>query len=434
MNNPLTYWIGRYKFYILTGLCTILLVGMTLLRSSGQTELEQAYSADSFVNSLGVTVHLRYKDTVYGKYGKIIKPRLQELGIKHIRDGFGVEDVDTQKKVIDLATLGIKSTLVMDPRRQKNASNPVQVAKIVSASVEAVEGPNEWDVQRNLTYEGQAFPVGLINFQSQLYAAIKSDPQTTHLDVLAPSMAHPQNAAKVGKVDCDFGNMHSYPGGGTPTRNLDEQWIPAARLICEDKPIIATESGWHNAISDDTSQPGVSEQASGKYIPRLYLEYFNRGIKRAFIYELIDLSPEVNNNQHNFGLLHYDGSPKPAFNALKNLISLLQDPGDSFSPQLLDYTLSGNTSNVHHTLLQKRDGRFCLILWLEVSSYDFQKKAEIDVPEQLVTLTLNTPVSQANLYQPLQAITPLSQHLSPKQLQLNIPDYPLVIELITAQS
>ena len=435
MNHLSKPWRGRYKFYILTLISTAVVACNALIAPSGQTQSEQARSAYSFVDSIGVAVHLNYRDTAYRKYDKIIKPRLQELGIRHIRDGVSLKDTNTQQKFHDLAKIGIKSTLVMDPRGKLTTAKAVKIAKAVADSIEAVEGPNEWDVHSKLKYKGQNFPQGVRNFQAELYSAIKEDPATAHLDVLSPSVAKAKNASQLGRVACDIGNMHSYPRGGRePSSKLDDKWIPSARIMCGNKPIIATECGYHNAIE----KYGVSEQASGRYLPRLFLEYFNRGIKRTYSYELIDLKPnlEADRPSFNFGLLRNDGSPKPAFIALKNLISLLKDPegvtSRSFPLKSLDYTLSGNTTNIHHTLLQKRDGTFYLILWQEVLSFKVQNKKDILVPEQSMILTLNTQISQAAAYKPINSITPIKQWTNPKQLRLKIPDHPLAIELVPA--
>ena len=48
---------------------------------------ETAKRADAFVETIGVNVHLNYLNTAYANYKEVIKPRLQELGIRHIRDG-----------------------------------------------------------------------------------------------------------------------------------------------------------------------------------------------------------------------------------------------------------------------------------------------------------------------------------------------------------
>ena len=399
---------------------------------------EQARSAQDFIDSIGVAVHLSYKDTAYGKYHEIIKPRLKELGIRHIRDGFKLEDLETRQKFDELAELGIKSTLVMDVRDKNLPLRAVSFAKSIPNSIEAVEGPNEWDIHPNIEYKGQNFPRGLSQFQAELYEAIKQDPATSHLPVLGPSLAHPKNATKLGPIACDFGNMHSYAGGNKPSQDLDRKWIPNTKLLCGDKPIIASESGYHNKFKLTGGHPGVPQEIAAKYLLRLYFEYFNRGIERAFTYELIDYKydPQKQNFGLGFGLLNYDGSPKPDFLALKNLISILQESEPGFSPDFaansLDFNLSGDTANIHHTLLQKYNKNYYLVLWQEVPSFDQKAKKKKIIPEKPLTLTLNTPISQANIYQPVTSDVALQQSLNPINLKLKIPDHPLIIELIPA--
>jgi hypothetical protein len=395
----------------------------------GQPRPEKAQSADKFVNSIGVNTHLRYLDTTYKDFNNIIKPRLKELGVRHIRDGLILTDLDSQKKLNELEKLGIKATILFDYRWNKNPKEVEQIVKMLPNFVEAIEGPNEWDVVQ-ITYRGQQFPKALRDFHNKLYSTVKETATTQHLPVIAASMAHWWNAEKVGLMACDFGNIHSYSGGKMPSAgDLDEWWIPAARLICGNKPIMATETGFHNAIQDPKAlHPGVSEQAAGKYIPRLYLEYFNRNIRRTFTYEFIDEELEID-QENNFGLLRYNGSPKPAFTALKNLIALLKDPGSSFPLKSLAYTLTENTPHLHHTLLQKRNGTFYLILWQEVSSFDLKTKQDVVVPDLPITIKLRTPMVAAAIYRPLKSIKPIQQWRNPERLNLIVPDHLLVVEL-----
>ena len=61
---------------------------MVLLQVSlVDAEAESARPADAFVDYVGVNTHLGYSDTTYGDYEGILKPRLLELGVRHIRDG-----------------------------------------------------------------------------------------------------------------------------------------------------------------------------------------------------------------------------------------------------------------------------------------------------------------------------------------------------------
>ncbi len=428
----------RYRYPLLTLLSALLIACTSSLNPSqaqlqAQFQAEPARSADAFVNSIGVGTHLRYVDTAYGNYDTLIKPKLQELGVRHIRDGG--KNLEFYRRLNDLATLGIKSTLVMDSRDGITPENVVTEAiQPVLSSIEAVEGPNEWDVQPQLTYKDQAFPEGLRAYQDELYAAVKGEPTTAALPVLMPSLAIPYYAPRLGSLaSADLGNMHSYAGGNLPSQDLDTKWLPLTQAVTgPNKPIVATECGWHNATNDLTaSQPGISELAAAKYVPRLYLEYFNRGIQRSFLYELINEHQDTTQEQ-NFGLLRNNGSPKPAFDSLKNLIALLQDPGPEFAPQALSYSLSDNNANVHHTLLQKRDGRFYLILWNEVPSFDLQTKLDVYAPKPEVTVTIQTPMRQAKLYKPVRAAASLQQYPNPQQLDLSISDHPLVIELVPA--
>src|SRR5579862_5452132 len=74
---------------------------------------EQARAADSFVDAIGVNIHLGYSDTVYHKYDEILKPRLVELGVRHVRDGLRANRKDVLKKLTDLAESGIHLDLLL---------------------------------------------------------------------------------------------------------------------------------------------------------------------------------------------------------------------------------------------------------------------------------------------------------------------------------
>jgi hypothetical protein len=144
---------------------------------------------------------------------------------------------------------------------------------------------------------------------------------------------------------------------------------------------MTTETGYVT----DVSQPnGVPEDVAGRYLPRVLLEQWMHGITRTYIYELVDVGAQIGDN--GFGLLHSDFSPKPAYSAIKSVLSLLSDPGPTFQTGGLDFKLSGNLTNIHHLLLQKRDGTFYLAIWVEQPSYDVNAKKQLSVPAQQVTL------------------------------------------------
>ena len=425
--------IRLYKLYVLILLGATLLAYTLLPMPIVQTQPEQAHRADSFVDSLGINTHLVYLDTAYEDYNGILKPRLQELGIRHIRDG-GFYSTEYFNKLKELSSIGITSLLTFFGTPPEEV---VGIAKTLKESIEAVEGPNEPDLaQFNFSYKGEKFPEGTRVYQKELYAAVKGNPETAYLPVLMPSMGWGQNATRLGYLEYgDIGNLHSYPNlGERPTYDIDWYFIPHGRMISgETKPMWATETGYHNLTSDAL---GISETAASKYLPRLWLEYFNRDIKRVYLYELIDQQPDRNNsdNEQHYGLLRNDGSPKPAYQSIKNLITLLKEPRVNFSPGSLDYALNGNMAGVHHTLVQKSNDEFYLILWQDAKSWDNKKKIDIAVTNQNVTLTLKTIISQAEVYEPIKGITPIKQSTSLsgriEKLTLSVPDHPLVIRLV----
>lgn len=404
---------------------------------SANSVLETAKSASSFINSIGVNTHIRYYDTAYGNYS-LIKQRLQELGVQHIRDGGS--DPTWIQRINDLASVGIKSTLVIDPYFGvgPDASYSINspgytvhqlVKDLLPNAVDAVEILNEFDVfyANGYTHNGQAINASnwmpyVRDFTRDTFNALKSDPATQAVGVIGPSFVFSDSSSAIGDLSqwADYGNFHpynnpSYPGDGNLGRDLANRSQPFGT-----KPMMATETGYYTG--SPASGRAVSEIVQSKYIPRLFLENFNQGVYRTFSYELIDQRPNSANSEDNFGLLRYDGSPKPAFTAEQNLIRLLNDTNTSFIPGSLNYSFSGDMQNIHHTLLQKSNGDFYLALWSEVPSTDQNYT-------QTVTLNLTTPISQATTYLPNQSTNAIAQYTAPNQLTLTVPDSPLLVQL-----
>jgi hypothetical protein len=190
-----------------------------------------------------------------------------------------------------------------------------------------------------------------------MYAAVKGEGATKNLPVVLPSMGWGQNAELMGKLNSvgDYCNLHSYPNiGQPPTIDLDSYFIPHIKNMCGSSlPMWATETGYHNAISNEL---GISDGAAGKYIPRLLLGNFKRNIESTYLYELVNQSSDPNDDQSNFGLLRFDGSPKPAFTAIKNMNSLLKDSAAKFTPQSLDYEIGEDKQGIE-TLAAKKQRR-----------------------------------------------------------------------------
>ncbi len=425
-----------YRNLGLTLLFCVVVACLISIAPSVSALSETARSASSFIDSIGVNTHLYYDKSVYHqKYHEIIKPKLQELGVRHIRDG-GTRNLNGYlDRLKELKQLGIGATLIFDPRGG-TPQQGVQLIKELGNVVEAAEGPNEYDLS------GDANWVSVLRaYMQQLYQSVKSDSQTQNLPVLGPSFTSPEAYQAVGELGAylDYSVLHNYfaghhpgtPGWGGGGYGSIDYALNLARQNAGSKTAITTETGYHNAINTQDGHRPIPEKIARKYIPRMYLEQFNHGIFRTFSYELIDINnnPQRELPHENFGLLRNNGSAKPAFINLRDLINLLKDSGAQFTPSTLNYSLVGDTTNIHHTLLQKSDGEFYLILWQEVAGFDLNSKQEIVVPPKKIKLVVNKGFTNAKVYLLNKSLTLVNQYTNPTSFKVNVPDFLTIVEL-----
>jgi hypothetical protein len=210
--------------------------------------------------------------------------------------------------------------------------------------------------------------------------------------------------------------------------------IEQAQAMYGNKKLVITETGYHNATNDQRSQPSISEQAGAKYIPRLYFVDYNWGIVRTYLYEFLDEGndPDDQNHEFHWGLVRYNGTPKPAFTALSNVIHLLQEPGGGGAAGKgapLPLNLGGETQNLQHTLLRKADGRYYLALWQEIPSYDTKTHQDIHNPSHKVTVSTGRTFRQINLYDPLRGTTAVQHWNHTNTVTLEVPDSVVILEM-----
>lgn len=418
----------------LIGLGLNLLLLMTTVRSV-QAAPETARRANDFVDSIGVNTHLYYDSSVYyQKYNTLIKPKLVELGVRHVRDGAVRNLNGYMDRLRELEKLGIRFTLGCDLRGITPQATVSLIKELGTNLVEGVQGPNEYNLSGDSNWA-----TNLRDYQKRLYQAVKADPVTKNVQVYGPPMTEPGAYKALGDISAyvDYGTINHYFSGHNPGTwgwgsdgygSIDWK-VRAAKISSVSKPVVITETGYHGIVNTTNGHKGVPDDISGKYMPRLFLEHFNYGVPRTFMYELIDVYYSSSAVDKNLGLLRNDGSERPSFKALKNLIGLVKDSNAQFTPGALDYFLGGNTANIHHTLLQKQDGRFYLILWQEVSGFNVDTKQVINVYSQKVSVTLNTSIAKATIYVPNDSSNLVSQQTYPKQLSIDVGDRPVVIEL-----
>jgi hypothetical protein len=397
---------------------------------------EAAGSAQGFVDTIGVNTHINYFDRLYGNFD-LVRQRLQESGIRHVRDGGVIQNEGYNRMVYgrwhQLAAFGVKFDMVLDPRGSIKTPTPENLSQLIGlagGAVESFEGPNELDDSKKPHW------IDLTqSYQKELFEAKNQVPAAKAITLIGPSMAFVKNAVRVGDMSAyiTYGNLHPYPAGGMPSSVFPKQ-IQQAQAMYGNKKLVITETGYHNATNDQRSQPSISEAAGAKYIPRLYFVDYNWGIVRTYLYEFLDEGndPDDQNHEFHWGLVRYNGTPKPAFTALSNVIHLLGEPGGGGAAGKaapLPLNLGGETQNVQHTLLRKADGRYYLALWQEIPSYDTKTHQDIHNPSHKVTVSTGRTFRQINLYDPLRGTTAVQHWNHTNTVTLEVPDSVVILEM-----
>ncbi len=396
---------------------------------------QRAQGADAFVSSIGVVTHIAYPGGIYDS--AVAVALLQGSGIRYYRDapapGPGNSSGNYQAPWTtynSLASSGIHADFVWDSSNfsgDPSTWNPTPDALANGVSgIASFEGPNE----KNAACTGNSSWVGPERaFMQALWTYSQAHASTLPIPILAPALGNCNGISRLysdsvalGSLAnvANVGNMHAYPGftvvpevgglvdaqGGAPS------YVDAARQVIPSGPLQISETGY------GTDQ--VSNATQAKYDLRLLLNAWNQGIARTYLFALIDDSIDGASFEH-FGLVDGTYAPKPAYNAVKNLIAVLADPGAAFAPGSLAYSLSGNTANVQATLLQKQNGLFYLILWIAEAAGG---------PSQSVQLNLaNAATLSAQSFDANGKLTAVSLSKSGGAYSLSVTDTPTIITI-----
>ena len=343
------------------------LVLACVVESLPRAEVSTPPFADRFADSVGVNVHMHYAGTLYTNF-ELVRARFAELGVRHLRDGL-YDNGTTWQEYYDrhnaLGAMGIKGlfTVAAPSVPEETLRN---FPSRTSSSFEAYEATNEYDLTG-----GAAWPSLLRQSLVQLHA-LREQPSLSKFPLYGPALSMSAAAfAALGNVSAyyDVANLHYYMAGrhpGTPGwgdggyGSID--WnLAFARRYAPGKTIVTTETGYYDdpAIGD-SAPPAIV----GRYMPRLLLEQFRKGVTRSYIYELIDDPTPGVAGRSGFGLIGADGSSKPAFRAVAGLIRVFSDRGADVTRQSFTYTLEGGDTNVRQLAFQKRDGTLLLAVWI----------------------------------------------------------------------
>jgi hypothetical protein len=173
---------------------------------------------------------------------------------------------------------------------------------------------------------------------------------------------------------------------------------------------------------------GVPAAVAARYLPRLLLTNAGSAVRTYVPGGGEGAGP---------GLLDPAGAPTPAYQAVANLLALLDDGPRQVQPGHLAFALAGDVEGVQQRLLQKADGHFWLALWVERAGWDPASGQLLAVPGQQVTVALGTPVAGAREFVPELGTTAERSFTDPPggrrgldTIKLEVTDQALLLELL----
>jgi hypothetical protein len=391
-----------------------------------------ATPAENLLNMEGVNIHSSYGTTPYGNLTQTVS-LLQQLGIKHVRDPLSYNPGFVRSDQYDfynqLEADGIGIDLVVSPGTDQSdlAARLNTVATYFPNAVDALEAPNE----ANMIPGDTNWAAQDISYTQNLYTLAKANPALKNITVLGPSMANflALHDGELGflslgnlSASLDAGNVHLYPGGRDPTWEMSATQSAEA-MVSGNKPLWVTEAGYHDAV-DNPGNFSASDAAIATYLPRLFLEWYQRGAARVNLYQLYDEFPDPSDTVYSdhFGLVSDNGQPKPQFYAVENFNKLLEDTGTVTDPGSLTYSISSGATKVSSLLLEKSNGQFQLFLWQDVSVSNTATNPPTDTPVAAtpVTVTFQNPVSSITEYRPSLSADPQATSSNTSTFTVNL--------------
>ncbi len=399
-----------------------------------------AMPADEFLQTLAVDTHVSYTDGAYVNVHNVADD-MAWLGIHHVRDYPPGSSIPFSSYVY-LAQRGVKFNFLMGADFEKHIGQVAQLNTEVPGSVAAIEGPNELN-NFPVAYQGLTGAAAGLAVQRDLYARVHGMPELKAVPVYDATGFDPKSV-ETRAASADFANQHVYPQNGEqPLWNANgDKWMLAAIHLGQrfQLPLVITEFGYFSLPQAGWYMLGVDEDTQAKGILNGYMDAASAGVKRLYVYELLDQKPDPahKNDEMHYGLFRNDNSPKPVAYAIRNLTSILNANitrrASAAASNTLAYTLSDMPQSANSLLLQKKDGRFVLVLWNETLIWDRATGKPLTSPPARVGLDFGETAKRVELYDPLASAEPRKIHRDVRQLTVEVPDHVILLEVIPANA
>jgi len=287
---------------------------------------------------------------------------IHQAGIASIRDGLRWQFVETEKghyaipasfdALIEQAVAaGVEPLPILGgnvPFFDHNSDRPhspealEDLAKYCELMVRHYKGKvrmyelfNEWDAPSRQT-EVPGSVEGYVNVLKAVYSRMKAvDPSVTILGGTLTSKALGSGWLESflradGLQYSDALSIHTYRNQGAPfPQRGAEGWAEAMERMGElvrqysngrQIPVYVTEMGWTTELNR-----GTRPDLAAAYLPRMYLLARTMPfIKGIWWYDFQDDGWAATEREHNFGMVHADLTPKPAYYAMAGIAELVK--------------------------------------------------------------------------------------------------------------
>lgn len=344
-----------------------------------ELQLVPTLSSQSVQEGFGVCSHPTFRNDVYRDVDRWVAA-LAAMGVSYFRGVFSAENPGCIEAIAACRKYGVKWLMLPIPERDTPtpAAEIVRrvrdVARLAADVCIGLEGPNEPNHSRHGAPISPNWPVEVTLQMKVLAQTARSIPELAHLPLVGPSL-HAQVSRKArgrdyaamkaaGVLDWQtHAGLHCYSGGRPMAEHFEEHAGNIRRAYGADYPCWVTETAYHNALQTTGGHHPITEEGAAIYTKSGILDFAARGA-RAIWYELLD-DPDagpLDEQESNFGLLRVDWSEKPAVQEIRELMELLRDPGEPYTPEPVEMGLEAR-SPVRLVVTRKRDGSSIAHLW-----------------------------------------------------------------------
>jgi len=353
-----------------------------------------AMPASTLGSMVGLNLNLNEVNDTAGRRFSDLLARLTTLGVRQLRTDVPTTDASAVAQWRQIAALDCEVCAVV----QDLGCDPAQLPERFGGALRMLAGPHEPD-RLDPAFSLDALRVNLAALSQRMRVA------TPKLRLVGPTFVDSGMTTRMG--DCSalfdataFAHMLAgrHPetdgwgdgGYGSVAWAMREAAGAGARL-----PVVMARAGYHDAVRADSNHPGVPDDVLAIYLPRLILAYAAAGVQRAYIAELIDREAEGITGA--WGLLRRDGTPKPAYEAVRELLAVCVDVGASTGTAPSGVAVAVEPADTYRSLLlTRRDGACLLALWLPTPCWDPVHSVPIAVTPKTVRVYLNGPDYRLN--------------------------------------